>query len=345
MVIRDEPASGGDEVADQLAALKGQFPELHACIDLSRAARAASLATTMSGAEDFSPASEGGRGDSYRRAQRNPLTRMVGIQHLFNLIGPGDNARNFSRAHIVLDVLGGDGVLARAFQQLNPPASMPQILTSDLSPDMVAAALAYGLPAIHQPAQHLMLKDNCVDAVIIAYGVHHIPREDRLQVVQEAFRVLKPGGRLVLHDFEEGSPVARWFNEVVDPYSFTGHRCSHFTQEEIRGYLIQTGFTGVVCRHLYDPFIFYGNSQQQVKDDMADCLLNMYGLGKLLAHREYSQALTVIYALAEECFRYDYARIGLSDAFGAAHIRITGDDGNWSLEMPRVALVGLASKP
>jgi SAM-dependent methyltransferase len=161
---------------------------------------------------------------------------------------------------------------------LAPPSLMPSILTSDLSEEMVIAARAYGLFAIRQPAQNLLLKDRSLDGVIIAYGTHHIPPDHRVQACQEAFRVLRHDGRIVLHAFETGSHMARWFSEVVDQYSITGHQYPHFTAGEIRDYLSRAGFTDINIRYIYDPFIIYAGSADEAKHKLAEYLLNMYGL-------------------------------------------------------------------
>jgi SAM-dependent methyltransferase len=328
--------------AEQLELLKTRFPELYACIDRDRLISVDPMPLVEE--VDFAPTLQGGRGDYYRLAQRNPLIRAIGIRQLFSLVSPGHDLNNLTPAHKILDMLGGDGVLTRALAQLLPGSAMPMILTADLSEGMVSAAQAYELPAIRQSAQCLLLKDSCLDGVIIAYGTHHIPRSQRLQVMREVHRVLQPGGALGLHDFEDGSPVARWFHDIVHPYSITGHQYDHFTADEITTYFQEAGFTQCEARYMYDPFILYGDSPQQVKEMLADCLLNMYGLHKLLADQDYDQALQTVYELACDCFTYSYSQMSLEDSFGAPGVQITERPDGWCIEMPRVALVGRAIK-
>jgi len=146
---------------------------------------------------------------------------------------------------------------------------------------MVTQALEYGLPAIRQSAQFLFIKDSSFNAVILAYGTHHIPRDDRLIVCQEAFRVLKPGGNVVVHDFEENSPMAQWFNKVVDKYSNTGHKYSHFTPEELHSYLQKSGFKNIRILYVYDPFIITDINKQIAFKKLMYYIFNMYGLEKL----------------------------------------------------------------
>lgn len=316
------------EIAGPILQLKDKWPHLYDCIDLSRVSESNSMMITELAlrAFDFTSISNGGRGELYRRAQQDPLVRGVGIRQLFEFVSPDQNLYQLTPEHKILDVLGGDGVVARAINHLLPASSMPNILTSDLSEDMVAAAQAYGLFAVRQSAQNLLLKDKSIDGVIIAYGTHHIPLDHRLRVCQEALRVLKPGGRVVLHDFEAGSPISCWFSEVVDPYSLTGHRFQHFTAEEIRNYLLDAGFVDIKVEYMYDPFIIYSDSAEQVKCGLAQYLLDMYGLMILVNEHGKENSLEIIYELACQYLEYDYQNMMVDEHFGMARIHIGKDN-------------------
>ncbi|HVG17468.1 MAG TPA: methyltransferase domain-containing protein, partial [Blastocatellia bacterium] len=317
------------------------------CIDISRISEGDRpfISNQIRKPFDFESISQGGRGEMYRRAQQDPLVRATGIKNLFRLVSPDRDLEKLSPQFTILDVLGGDGVLARAMQQVMPSASMPSIITSDLSDDMVAAAQEYGLFAIRQPAQSLLLKDNSIDGVIIAYGTHHIPKDQQLQVCKEAFRVLKPGGHIAFHDFEVGSPISHWFSEVVDPYSLTGHSFPHFTREEMKGLLFDAGFDDAAVVYMYDPFILSVDTEAEAQSRLAEYLLNMYGLAKLVDQHGEEEALRFVYSLALKHLRYDYERMGMDESFGAPEILISEKDGHMRIEAPRVALVGAATKP
>ncbi len=339
--------TAGRRLAEQLLWIKSSWPQFYNDIDPARVSDAYCYFITelITRAVDFDSTTEGGRGELYRHAQHDPLIRAVGIRQLFELVSPGGDLSSYTPHHKVLDVLGGDGVLTRALHLLTPPESMPNVITSDLSEDMVAAAQAYGLFAMWQPAQNLLLKDNSLDGVIIAYGSHHIPKGQRLKTCQEAFRVLRPGGKIAFHDFEEDSPMSRWFGDVVDRYSQTGHAFPHFTREEIAEYLSEAGFEDVTVRHLYDPFVMWGESPDDVRRALAECLLYMYGLVKLSDGRDNGEALMAVDELAFDCFKYDYGRMGLDESFGAPAVRLEESGGRWRIELPRVALVGCGVKP
>jgi SAM-dependent methyltransferase len=244
----------------------------------------------------------------------------------------------------VLDVLGGDGVFARSLRTILPMGCKPRIITGDIACQMVKAARAHDLAAVLQPAEYLLLKNASVDAVLLAYGTHHIEEEYRQQAVSEGHRVLKPGGTFVLHDFEERGPVAKWFAEVVDVYTVTGHRCKHFTAPGMRQYLSAAGFIDVDLRHMYDPFILSARTESEARDRLSDYLLDMYGLVNLRGRNGIESARKAVFELASSCFVYDYDALGLPKTFGCGGISCRETANGWQIEMPRVALVASGRK-
>jgi SAM-dependent methyltransferase len=324
--------------------IRTRFPELVDTVWLDRAGAGNALHELSDLANEFEDDTNQGRGTSYRLAQRDRMVRSTGIRSLFNLAAGVDDVTRIPWRWRVLDVLGGDGLLAQVLKVIAPQVE-DTIITSDLAGHMVREALRSGLPAIRQAAQFLLVRDEVVDAVLLAYGTHHINAAHRPRACQGAARVLRRGGRLVLHDFEEGSPVAQWFSEVVHLYSRAGHAYSHFTADEMVRCVESAGLRLVGARRMYDPLIVRGAGPVEVRRRMADYLFNMYGLTRVAEGADPDGVRDIVWQLAQTYFRY-----GRDDRAEDAGSRwqtspvVYHDGSMWVAEVPRVALVAVGEK-
>lgn len=292
---------------------------------------------------EFENDSSLGRGASYRRAQIERTARQEGITTLLGWLGVGRRGG----ASLMLDVLGGDGLMADTWR-LSAGASRNErvpLLTGDLSGRMVQAALNAGLPAVRQPAQRLLLKDSCVDGVVIAYGTHHIPRAQRPMACLEAFRVLRRGGRLVLHDFEEGSPVAQWFEKVVHYYSPAGHSYEHFTAMEMTDYLRECGFVDIHAERVYDPFQIRRTNAEEAMSALLRYVFDMYGL-RLLRDEcgDEAELMARLRELIERYFHYDASDLPSSTGW-SRRLELRSEGTGFVAQLPRIALVASGVKP
>lgn len=118
----------------------------------------------------------------------------------------------------VVDVACGTGDLTEAFARLTPAGD---VLGLDFTPEMLErarakretrpAGVARRLRYQHGDAEALDLPDACADVVSIAFGIRNVGRP--AAAIAEFARVLRPGGRLVILEFDRPrlAPV-RWAN-------------------------------------------------------------------------------------------------------------------------------------
>jgi SAM-dependent methyltransferase len=159
--------------------------------------------------------------------------------------------------------------------------SGPRIITNDISPHMFFSAGRWGLPT-REDARRLSrtFREGSLDAVLFAYGTHHVTGLD--EAIRESFRVLRPGGCIVLQDFLDEGPVGRWFHQVVDPYSRTGHDFAHIGLVQLAVELFLAGFREVRLFEMEDPFLFAvpEGTKASAREVARTYLLGMYGLGE-----------------------------------------------------------------
>ena len=111
----------------------------------------------------------------------------------------------------VLDVACGTGDLAMAFAA----GGAGRVVGSDFTFDMLTVArrkaksLSEHAPHYHAAdALRLPIKDQTVDVVSIAFGIRNVV--DPATAISEFYRVLRPGGRLVILEFAmPGNPLLR----------------------------------------------------------------------------------------------------------------------------------------
>lgn len=118
---------------------------------------------------------------------------------------------------VVLDIACGTGDLARAFRK----AGVKKVIGADFTPRMLDIARAREQNAspgdrieyVEADAQALPFEDASVDVVSIAFGIRNVMSPER--ALSEFHRVLRPGGRLVILEFDRPrlKPIA-WANDL-----------------------------------------------------------------------------------------------------------------------------------
>jgi demethylmenaquinone methyltransferase / 2-methoxy-6-polyprenyl-1,4-benzoquinol methylase len=158
-----------------------------------------------------------------RYDQMNDLMSM-GLHRLWKddfvtLLGVPRSARPYD----ILDVAGGTGDIA--FRLANAGGPGTQVIVADISPEMVKVGMSR---ARETPgggrcrfsvanAEALPFPDRSFDAYTIGFGIRNLTRRD--QALNEAFRVLKPGGKFQCLEFSHVDvPV---LDAIYEAYSMT----------------------------------------------------------------------------------------------------------------------------
>lgn len=158
----------------------------------------------------------------------------------------------------LLDVAGGTGDIAFRFLKR---AGHANAVVCDLTESMLvegrkraeAESLSDQLDWIVGDAMNLPFEDASFDVYTISFGIRNVTRPE--VALEEAFRVLKPGGRLMVLEFSQIPNAA--MQKIYDLYSFnvipgmgkviTGDRDSYqYLVESIRQFPDQKTFASMV---------------------------------------------------------------------------------------------------
>ena len=117
----------------------------------------------------------------------------------------------------------------------------------DLTPEMIEVAKSKnmeGVELIVGDCENLPFDDQSFDAVICCQSFHHYPNVQNF--FNSVYRVLRPGGRLILRDMTaKTAPVLWFFNHVELPVvNMTGHGDVHvYSVAEVRELCRKAGLT------------------------------------------------------------------------------------------------------
>lgn len=129
---------------------------------------------------------------------------------------------NLQSGQNVLDLAGGTGDLTYA---IHNAIGSGKVVLADINAQMLDAGReklinrgAVGnIDYIQLNAEHLPFVDNFFDCITIGFGLRNVTQKK--QAMAQMFRVLKPGGRLIILEFSK--PTSSHLQKAYDLYSFS----------------------------------------------------------------------------------------------------------------------------
>ena len=122
----------------------------------------------------------------------------------------------------VLDLAGGTGDLTAKFSRI--VGNTGQVVLADINDSMLKVGrdklrdlgVVSNVEYVQANAQALPFADNTFDLITIAFGLRNVTDKD--EALRSMYRVLKPGGRLLVLEFSK--PSNELLSKAYDLYSF-----------------------------------------------------------------------------------------------------------------------------
>lgn len=132
------------------------------------------------------------------------------------------DASGVRRGQRVLDLAGGTGDLTAKFSRL--VGDTGEVILADINSSMLKVGreklrnkgIIGNVSYVQANAEALPFPDNYFDCITIAFGLRNVTEKEK--ALASMFRVLKPGGRLLVLEFSK--PVFEPLNKAYDAYSF-----------------------------------------------------------------------------------------------------------------------------
>ena len=181
----------------------------------------------------------------------------------------------------IIDVAGGTGDISRRF--LKRVNGKGKAIVCDPNENMVEAGkrieqYSNDIEWVVAPAEQLPFEDNTFDAYLVSFGVRNF--SDLKKSLQEAKRVLKPGGRFLCLEFskvknESLSKVYNLYSSLIpifgkvivgdeEPYKYLTRTIREFpSQEEFLEIIKSSDFVTVDYRNIFNGVVAMHSAEKK----------------------------------------------------------------------------------
>ncbi|MBR1369985.1 hypothetical protein RJ53_11055 [Methanocalculus chunghsingensis] len=116
----------------------------------------------------------------------------------------------------------------------------------DPSSALIAMARRRGIEAVIGEGEHLPFRDNSCDTILMMTVICFL--DDPFPVFQEACRLLKSGGVLVIGFIESGGAIATKYRDEEVKGRFLRH-ATYYSTEDVTRFFSQAGFAEIAIVH------------------------------------------------------------------------------------------------
>jgi SAM-dependent methyltransferase len=150
----------------------------------------------------------------------------------------------------------------------------------------------------------LPLENNSADIIFCCAAFHHVEEIDRRKFINEAHRVLKTNGKLVIADVKVNTAAARFLNEFVNTHNSLGH-IGDFMDDKFSNIYASKKMKSYASNFVYFTWVFSDDIEESIQ-----YLKLMFGIDKAdfkTILEEVKKTLNFGKRLEEEAYSIDWA--------------------------------------